>query len=103
MVLLYDNECLQHLGKLCMHWLGPFIIKEVLQNGVVQLQTLQGQPLKGHIHGIHLKPYMGSRDTTRKWQGWSCCCVHHNVMTCFVIYSSCLILEGITPTLRIPT
>jgi hypothetical protein len=28
-VLLYDNRYQKHPGKLCMHWLGPFIVVEI--------------------------------------------------------------------------
>jgi hypothetical protein len=28
-VLLYDSRYQKYLGKLCMHWLGPFIIAEI--------------------------------------------------------------------------
>jgi hypothetical protein len=29
-VLLYDNKYQKHLGKLQMHWLGPFIVVEIV-------------------------------------------------------------------------
>ena len=38
MVLLYDNKFAKHLGKLQMHWLGPYVIKFITNEGVVQLQ-----------------------------------------------------------------
>jgi hypothetical protein len=28
-VLLYDSRYQKHPGKLCMHWLGPFIVAEI--------------------------------------------------------------------------
>jgi hypothetical protein len=28
-VLLYDSQCQKHPGKLCMHWLGPFIVVKI--------------------------------------------------------------------------
>jgi hypothetical protein len=28
-VLLYDSRYQKHPGKLCMHWLGPFIVVEI--------------------------------------------------------------------------
>jgi hypothetical protein len=37
LVLLYDSKYLQYLGKLRMHWLGPYQIKFVTDGGVVQL------------------------------------------------------------------
>jgi hypothetical protein len=40
LVLLYDNKYLQHLGKIRMHFLGPYQIKFVTDGDVVQLQDL---------------------------------------------------------------
>lgn len=37
LVLLYDSKYLQHPEKLRMHWLGPYQIKFVIDEGVVQL------------------------------------------------------------------
>jgi hypothetical protein len=28
-VLLYDSHYQKHPGKLCMHWLGPFLVVEI--------------------------------------------------------------------------
>lgn len=66
MVLMYDGKFLQYLGKLCMHWIGPFIIQEVTKSGTFKLQTLQGQPMKGHVNGSELKPYTDSHATPLK-------------------------------------
>jgi hypothetical protein len=38
-VLLYDSRYQKHPGKLCMHWLGPFIILEIRPSGVVKTRT----------------------------------------------------------------
>jgi len=40
LVLLYDRKFIQHPGKLCMHWLGSYVIEEVIELGVAQLETL---------------------------------------------------------------
>jgi hypothetical protein len=42
LVLMYDNKSIQHLGKLRMHWLGPYEVKTVTDGGVVQLKDLGG-------------------------------------------------------------
>jgi hypothetical protein len=52
MVLLYDSKYLQHLGKLKMHWLGPYQIKSVTDGGVVQLKELIRKEVQGMVNGI---------------------------------------------------
>jgi hypothetical protein len=41
-VLLYDNGYQKHLGEVQMHWLGPFIVVEIRESGVVKLGQLDG-------------------------------------------------------------
>ena len=61
LVLLYDNKFMKHLGKLQMHWLGPYIVHSITSGGAVQLQQLDGAVLPTFINGSRLKPYrMGS-------------------------------------------
>ena len=38
--LLYDIKFPRHPGKLKMHWLGPDVVKEITDGGVVHLATL---------------------------------------------------------------
>jgi hypothetical protein len=61
LVLLYDNKFMQHPGKFRMHWLGPYVIKEVTEAGVAQLETLNGEALKGHVNESRLKLYEEGR------------------------------------------
>jgi hypothetical protein len=35
LVLMYDSKSLQHLGKLVMHWLGPYEVQIVTDGRVV--------------------------------------------------------------------
>jgi hypothetical protein len=42
LVLLYENNFLQHPGKFRMHWLGPYEVKIVTYGGSVQLKDLGG-------------------------------------------------------------
>jgi hypothetical protein len=42
LVLVYDSKSLQHLGKLKMHWLGPYEVNTVTDGGAVQLKDLGG-------------------------------------------------------------
>jgi hypothetical protein len=42
LVLTYDNKSFQHPRKLKMHWLGPYVVKFVIDGGDVQLRDLSG-------------------------------------------------------------
>jgi len=42
-----------------MHWLGPYVIKGIIDGGVVQLVKLNGDPFSGRVNGSQLKPYTG--------------------------------------------
>jgi hypothetical protein len=57
LVLLYDSTYLQHLGKLIMHYLGPYEIKFVTYGGVVYLQDLTSKEIQGLVNGVRLKLY----------------------------------------------
>ena len=57
LVLLYDSKFMKHLGKLQMHWLGPYLIHSITSVGAVQLQQLDGMVLPKLVNGSHLKPY----------------------------------------------
>jgi hypothetical protein len=57
-VLLYDSRYQKHPGKLCMHWLGPFIVVEIQPFGAVRLVQLDGMLRPGWVNGAHLKPYL---------------------------------------------
>jgi hypothetical protein len=57
---MYDSKSLQHPGKLKMHWLGPYKVKNVIDRGVVHLKDLGGTKLRGMINGRRLKLYRDS-------------------------------------------
>lgn len=59
LALLYDNKFKIFLGKLRMHRLGPYVVKEVTDGGIVHLVKLNGEPFLGRVNGSRLKPYMG--------------------------------------------
>lgn len=40
-----------------MHSLGPYVIKEITNGGVVQLVKLNGKPFSVKVNGSQLKPY----------------------------------------------
>jgi hypothetical protein len=50
-VLLYDRQVSKHPGKLQMHWLGPFIVAEIHESGVVRLTQLDGILHPGWVNG----------------------------------------------------
>lgn len=58
-VLLYDSKFDKFLGKLRMHWLGPYVIKETTDGGAMQLVKLNGKLFQGKVKASHLKPYTG--------------------------------------------
>jgi hypothetical protein len=61
LVLLYDNKFMQHPGNFRMHWLGPYVIQQVTETGVAELETLNGEVLRGMVNGSQLKLYRDDR------------------------------------------
>lgn len=51
LVLLYDSKFMKFLGKFQMHWMGPYIIKEIIYGGVVQLTKLNGKSFSRRVNG----------------------------------------------------
>jgi len=58
LVLLYDSKFEKFSRKFKMNWLGPYMVKEVIDGGTIQLVKLNGKPFRGKVNGSHLKPYM---------------------------------------------
>ena len=59
LVPLYDSKFEKFPGKFRMYWLGPYVVKEVIDGGMVQLVKLNGEPFPSKVNGSPLKPYMG--------------------------------------------
>jgi len=59
LVLLYDGKFTKFLSKFEMHWLGPFVVKEITDGGAVQLVKLNGELFPGRMNGSRLKLYTG--------------------------------------------
>ena len=57
LVLMYDNKFMKHLGKLQMHWIGPYIINSITSGGAIHLQQLHGVMFPKLVNGSRLKPY----------------------------------------------
>ena len=39
---MYENNFFKNPGKLKTHWLGPYVVKEITDGGVVKLEKLDG-------------------------------------------------------------
>jgi len=59
LVLLYDSKFDKFPGKFHMHWLRPYVIREITDGGVVQLVKLNGDTFPGNVNENQLKPYTG--------------------------------------------
>ena len=59
---MYDSKFFKHLGKLKTHCLGPYFFIQITKGGAVQLEKLDGTPIKEMVNGSRLKPYQDSRD-----------------------------------------
>jgi len=44
-----------------MHWLGPYVIQQLTETGVVQLQTTNGEVWEGMVNVSRLKLYRDGR------------------------------------------
>lgn len=40
-----------------MHWLGPYVIKEIIGGGLAHLSKLNNDPFSRRVNGSQLKPY----------------------------------------------
>jgi hypothetical protein len=47
-----------------MHWLGPYVVKNITYVGVVPLKDLSSTKRRGMINGSRLKVYKDSRPPT---------------------------------------
>ena len=46
-------------GKFQMHWLGPYVIKEIMDGGAVKLIKMNGEPFPRKVNRSRLKLYTG--------------------------------------------
>ena len=60
LVLLYDNKFARFPGKFCMHWLGPYQVRHVIEGGATSLARFDGTMLPTLVHGSWLKLYRDS-------------------------------------------
>jgi hypothetical protein len=57
LVLLYESKFMKNPWKFRTHWLGPFEVSYVIEGGVLQLKTLNGEWKEGLVNGSRLKLY----------------------------------------------
>ena len=63
LVLVYDSKFVKFPRKLKIHWLGPYVIKEITDGGAVQLMKLNGELFPRKVNGSRLDPYTGGSAT----------------------------------------
>jgi len=47
-----------------MHWLGMYVVKEIINGGTVQLVKLNGELFPRRVNGSYLMLYMGDPSPT---------------------------------------
>ena len=55
--LLFDSKFKDFKGKFTTHWLGPYEIQEVFDNGSVQIKTIDEEEASFLVNGHRLKVY----------------------------------------------
>jgi hypothetical protein len=55
--LLYDSRFKDFKGKLCTHWMGPYQVDAVFDNGTVRLVTIDENHTSFLVNGHRLKLY----------------------------------------------
>ncbi|KAG7579724.1 Integrase catalytic core [Arabidopsis thaliana x Arabidopsis arenosa] len=54
---VFDNKKKEGAGKLGINWEGPYIVTEVVRNGVYRLKDLEGSPVQRPWNVINLKKF----------------------------------------------
>ena len=62
-MLLCDSKFAKFPGKFCMHWLGPYQVKYVIDGGAVKLAKLNNEEIPTLVNGSRLKLYKDSLPT----------------------------------------
>ena len=55
--LLFDSKFKDFKGKFTTHWLGPYEIQEVFDNGYVRIKTIDEEEASFLVNGHKLKVY----------------------------------------------
>ena len=54
---MYDNKFAWFPGKFRMHWLGPYQMKHIIEEGATSLVKLDGTMIPTMVNGSKLKLY----------------------------------------------
>jgi len=57
LVLLYDSRYRIFPGKFHTRWMGPYRVKQIFQNGSIQLEDLQGKELDTRVNKNRVRKY----------------------------------------------
>ena len=57
LVLLFDSRHKDFPGKLQTRWIGPYRVRQIFDNGTLQLEQLDGIPLETRTNGSRVKLY----------------------------------------------
>ena len=57
LVLMYDSKLARFLGKFCMHWLGTYQVRHVIEGRAASLVRLDGTMFPTMVNGSRLKLY----------------------------------------------
>ena len=55
--LLFDSKFRDFKAKFTTHWLGPYEIEEIFDNGAVRIKTIDQDPTSFVVNGHRLKVY----------------------------------------------
>jgi hypothetical protein len=61
LVLVYDSKFQRFPRNFCMHWLGPYQVRHVIEGGATSLARLDGSMFSTMVNGNRLKLYRDSR------------------------------------------
>ena len=61
LIVMYDNKFAWFPRKFHMHWLGPYQVKHVTEDGASSLAKLDGTMVPTMVNGSRLKLYRNSQ------------------------------------------
>jgi len=60
---VFDNKKEEGAGKLVTNWEGPYIVTEVVRNGVYRLKDLEDRPVQRPWNVVNLKKFYVESNT----------------------------------------
>ena len=55
--MLFDSQFKDFRGKLTTHWLGPYEVEQVFNNGLVRIRTIDDEKVSFLVNGHRLRLY----------------------------------------------